>query len=314
MGSRVALIGHGHLGKFHAQKAFELKGTDFTCIVDSYKPLDDIDTSSFPHVLKFDNLDQALTHFDAAIVATPTSNHFETCKKLIKNDKHVFCEKPVTEEISQADQLQSMMEEKSLVFQVGQSERFHQVWETIKSEKYQNFFGANSKIKIMRVAPFKGRATDVDVVTDLRIHDVDLICYLTGQTPKSVASRGYKYQTSHWDHVEAEFEFSSGMRAEIIVSRNYFEERRELTCTSDSGIISVDLMNCEFHSVSSDGSRDELLTYEKNDHLLNEQRLFFESIEKSTAPVVTLKEGKIAVELVKGVLSSLETQTQFRYG
>ena len=134
---KVALIGHGHLGKFHAQKISTLENAQFYSIVEVDQEKQKVAKELYPDVLVVSNLDEIIDEIDAAVVVTHTSAHFEVVKELLTKKKHVFCEKPITATLKEANELVPLVENSDLVLQVGHSERFHKCWEYKK--EYPNF-------------------------------------------------------------------------------------------------------------------------------------------------------------------------------
>jgi predicted dehydrogenase len=306
---RVAVIGFGHLGKWHAKKAeaFPLI-SELKYIVEKFPASREAAKLAHPHVQVVDDISKCIHDIDAAFVVTPTSFHFEVVEYLLKNNVHVFCEKPITETTVQATKLQELLTTKNLVLQVGHSERFHQAWE--KKNQYKQFFEAPAHITLKRVAPFKGRATDVDVVSDLMIHDLDLLVYLFGETPISVESMGFKMRTQHFDYVTSNFKFKSGNRATITVGRNQTREVRELEISNRSGTLLVDLMRNEIQEALGSVAGPEFVNldkYEKRDHLLLEHKHFYDSINNQLPPIVSLVDGLLAVKLIDKVIESVNT-------
>lgn len=309
---RVAVVGYGHLGKWHAQKAEafpELAELKF--IVEKYPASIEAAKMAHPKVQVVDDISKIVNDIDAAFVVTPTSLHFELVEYLLKNNKHVFCEKPITETTEQALKLQELLMGKNIILQVGHSERFHQAWE--RKENYKQFFTPPAHITLKRVAPFKGRATDVDVVQDLMIHDLDLLVYLFGQTPTSVESIGFKMRTNRYDYVSSNFKFKDGSRATITVGRNQTKEVRELEISNKAGTLLVDLMRNEIQEALGSVAGPvfvSLDTYEKRDHLMLEHKHFYESIIQNKKPIVSLEDGLLAVRLIDKVIKSVELGTE----
>lgn len=307
----VVVFGMGHLGRWHVDKVMAIDCADLVAVVDpsleAQRKLDDkkIDV---PHISSPEECFQNI-EFDAAIVAAPTSLHFDLCEQLLLLGKHVFCEKPMTSTHEEALELERVAKEKGLIFQVGHSERYHSIWEEVK--KKSNFFEGSPNFQLQRRAPFKGRATDVDVVQDLMIHDLDLLLYLVSEKPKRIKANGLKIRTSKWDFVRAFLEYENGAHATITVDRNYTQEVREFEVMNEEGALYVDL----FSRVMKVAHKDETETfvretpYEGRDHLLEEQKLFYGAIEKRNAPVVTATEGRLAVYYVTKVLEALEKGT-----
>lgn len=303
---RVAVIGYGHLGKWHAQKAESFPElSELKYIVEKFPAGQELARKAHPNVTIVDDISKCINDIDAGVVVTPTSFHFEIVEYLLKNKKHVFCEKPVTETTEQALKLQELLKANPVVLQVGHSERFHQAWE--RKNEYGHFFEAPAHITLKRVAPFKGRATDVDVVQDLMIHDLDLLVYLFGEAPVSVEAMGFKMRTSHYDYVTANFKFKSGNRATITVGRNQTKEVRELEISNRSGTLLVDLMRNEISDALGTETGPQYVNtanYEKRDHLFLEHKNFYDSITNKKAPIISLQDGLIAVRLIDKVLES----------
>jgi predicted dehydrogenase len=305
---KIAVIGYGHLGKWHAEKAEAFPDlAELKYIVEKFPAGMDAAKIAHPNVQVVDDISKIIHDIDAAFVVTPTSFHFEIVEYLLKNNKHVFCEKPLTETTAQSLILKKLLSDKKLVLQVGHSERFHQAWE--RKENYKQFFQAPAHITLKRVAPFKGRATDVDVVQDLMIHDLDLLVFLFGETPTSVESIGFKMRTNRYDYVSSNFKFKSGHFATITVGRNQTKEVRELEISNKSGTLLVDLMRNEIQEALGSQSGPEFVSldkYEKRDHLMLEHKHFYESILLHKSPIVSLEDGLLAVKLIDKVIESVE--------
>lgn len=307
---KVVLFGMGHLGKWHAQKIDVLEKSEFVAVVDPFpgtvEKLNELNID----VPVYSSLQEIKEDFDAAIVATPTSLHHQICKELLKMGKHVFCEKPMTSTYEEALEIKNLVKEKGVVFQVGHSERFHQVWGTIKEKR--DYFKGSPLISLNRQAPFKGRATDVDVVQDLMIHDLDILLFLLGEAPSKIEAFGKKIRTDKWDYVEAFLDFASGARATVRVGRNYTREVRDFEVVNQAGSLYVDLFQKRFLEASgrAQGPDDFVTdsTYPARDHLLEEQKLFYQSIEAGEAPFVDVDAGLKAVYLIEKVLEAIDSQ------
>ncbi len=306
---KVAIVGYGHLGKWHAQKAECFpERAELKYIVEKFPAGREAAKVAHPQVIVVEDISECINDIDAAFVVTPTTFHFELVEYLLNHNKHVFCEKPVTETTPQSLKLKELLKNKELVLQVGHSERFHQAWE--RKENYKQFFNSPAHITLKRVAPFKGRATDVDVVQDLMIHDLDLLVYLFGETPISVESVGFKMRTNRYDYVSSNFKFQSGHRATITVGRNQTKEVRELEISNKSGTLLVDLMKNEIQEALGANAGPEYVSldkYEKRDHLMLEHKHFYESILNHKEPIVSLEDGLLAVALIDKVIESVES-------
>ncbi len=305
---KVAVIGYGHLGKWHCQKAVSFpEFSELKYIVEKNPTNQQSARENHPNVKVVSDILECIHDIDAAIVVTPTSFHFEIVKYLLMSNKHVFCEKPVTEHTDEAKKLKELLQGKNLVLQIGHSERFHNAWEM--KENYIDYFKSPAHITLKRVAPFKGRATDVDVVSDLMIHDLDLLVYLFREVPISVDAIGYKMRTQKYDYVSANFKFTSGHRATITVGRNQTKEVRELEVSNKTGTLLIDLMKNEI--VEARGSFDgpeftKTIPYERRDHLMLEHQHFYRSIKDNLPPIVSIDDGILAVQLIDKVLESVD--------
>ena len=304
---KVAVIGYGHLGKWHTQKADQLETSELVGVVEPNENTKKLILETYPQIKVVSHIEEIIDEIDAAVIVTPTSTHFDLCKMLLKANKHIFCEKPLCSTYEQALNLKD--EIKDQVVQVGHSERCHEVWENY--EEQFSKLPAKKTIKLTRHAAFKGRATDVDVVQDLMIHDIDLMLYLFKEKPRSVISRGYKIRTDKWDHVCSHFYYDSGMDVIITSGRNHVKEVRSLEVMSSKGCTYVDLFqgNIQFatHAQYDDGEYVKGFDYHKRDHLLIEQKAFYEAILNGSRPMVTYDDGLNAVYYVSNVLESLDS-------
>lgn len=309
---KVAVIGYGHLGRWHAQKADQIENSELIAIVEPSKAGAELAKKNHPNVKIVASLSEIISEIDAAVIVTPTSTHFGIVKDLLQNDKHVFCEKPLCSTIEDAKSLEEFLGSKTL--QVGHSERCHQIWEKL-IPVFKDIKGRRT-IKIDRFAEFKGRATDVDVVSDLMIHDIDLMLHLFKKKPTKLRSIGHKIRTDKWDHVTSHFELEGGDEVIITSGRNHVKEVRSLEVMSDSGCHYVDLFKGEYLFATSSKFDDDTFvkseTYEKRDHLLLEQENFYSSILESKTPMVTYQDGREAVYYVSKVLESLETTGEIK--
>ena len=304
---KVAVIGYGHLGRWHAQKADGLEHSELVAIVEPFAQNQVKAKEAHPNAKVVSDIGEVMDEIDAAVIVTPTSTHFELVENLLQNNKHVFCEKPLCSTHAQTLKLKDSL--KDQVLQVGHSERCHEAWDKLKPE-LDNIKSAKM-VKLTRYAPFKGRATDVDVVQDLMIHDIDLMLYLFNSKPVKVSSLGHKIRTQNYDHVTSHFYLENGDQVIITSGRNHVSEVRALEVMSESGCLVVDLFaNKILHGTNTqydDGSYVKEEDYAKRDHLLIEQDHFYTSILDNKKPMVDYQDGVNAVYYVTKVLESLES-------
>lgn len=307
---RVAVLGYGHLGKWHCQKVEAHKDVaDFVAIVEKFPAGQEAAKTNHPNVKIVSDIKEVIHEIDAAFVITPTSTHFELVKYLLENNKHVFCEKPLCSNDEEAKAIKKIAQGKNVVLQVGHSERFHEAWEQL----HQRFLNLKPpfSVRINRAAPFKGRATDVDVVQDLAIHDLDLVLHLFKQKPVKVMGHGFKIRTTNWDHASIHVELEQNCSVSLVVGRNSVREMRDLEIISSEGMIMVDLFTNKILEATSskyeDGTFVKEGAYPKRDHLLLEHKHFYESVQKGTPAIIGLKDGMNAVHLVDCALKAMAT-------
>lgn len=307
---RVAVLGYGHLGKWHCQKVeANADVAHFVAIVEKFPAGQESAKANHPNVKIVSDIKDVINDIDAAFVVTPTSTHFELVKFLLENNKHVFCEKPVCSNDEEASNLREIAASKNVVIQVGHSERFHEAWEKLR-EKFQRLTSPFT-VRINRYAPFKGRATDVDVVQDLAIHDLDLLLYLFKPRPLFISAQGLKIRTNKWDHGNIHVEMENGSQAFVVVGRNATKEVRELEVVSKDGTVTVDLFTNKISEATGstfpDGTFVKDEPYNKRDHLLLEHKHFYDSVLHKKPAVINQKDGFNAVHLVDCCLASMES-------
>jgi predicted dehydrogenase len=312
---RVAVLGYGHLGKWHCQKvAAHFDMADFIAIVEKFPSGQEAAKTNHPGVKVVSDVKEIINEIDAAFIVTPTSTHFELVSYLLQNGKHVFCEKPVCSNDLEGKKLAEIAQDKNLILQVGHSERFHEAWDILK-EKLKNL-PTPFTVRINRVAAFKGRATDVDVVQDLAIHDLDLLMHLFKVKPVSINAHGFKIRTDKWDHASIHVEMEEGCNALITVGRNHVKEMRDVEILSKNGAIYIDLFNNKIMEASSSQYEDNSFvkesSYTKRDHLLLEHGFFYKSVLEGKPAVVTLRDGLNAVHLVDCSLKSMDQNSSVK--
>jgi predicted dehydrogenase len=307
---RVAVLGYGHLGKWHCQKAAANSDVaEFVAIVEKFPAGQEAARANHPGVKVVSDIKEVINEIDAAFVVTPTSVHFELVSYLLQNNKNVFCEKPLCSNDEEAKKLLEIAKGKNVVLQVGHSERFHEAWDKLR-DGFQKITPPFT-VRINRSAPFKGRATDVDVVQDLAIHDLDLILHLFKQKPLKVTASGHKIRTNNWDHANIHLSLEDKCEAFVVIGRNSVKEMRDLEVISKEGMVTIDLFtNKIYHATNSqfeDGTFVKEESYGKRDHLLLEHKHFYESIQHSKPAIIGLTDGLNAVHLVDCTLKALES-------
>lgn len=307
---KVVVLGYGHLGKWHCQKVDVLEQAELVAIVEPYEKNQVAAKQNHSHAKIVSDVKEIIDEFDAAIIVTPTSTHFELTQYLLENKKHVFCEKPLCSTSEEVQKLKPYLSN-DLILQVGHSERCHKVWSEISNDL--NDISSTFSLNLNRVAAFKGRATDVDVVQDLMIHDLDLLIYLLKyRMPVRLKAYGHKIRTDKWDHVTCLLEYKDGSHATITSGRNHVKEIRDLVLMHDKGCLEVDLFRNTYSTATSetyeDGSYVKNFEYEKRDHLLIEHDNFYNAILGKESPMVNFDDGQRVVYLLDKVIESLNKE------
>lgn len=307
---RAAVIGVGYLGRFHAQKYkhFEtekilpvsLVGVFDANLENSKK------VSAELSVRSFETLDQMWDQVDAVTVATSTPFHFEIAKKALLAGKHVNVEKPICLRTSESEELVNLARSKGKVLAVGHSERFSPVFRHFQQAMRRPRF-----VEFQRLAPFNTRGSDVSVVHDLMIHDLDLLLSLERTNCKLVSCSAGSLLTDGYDWATATFEFASGMGAVVSASRLAPAMTRTVRAYDSHSQYfgNFQTSEAEVMTKGADGSpHRQTENFGKSDNLLLETQNFIEAILGKTALKVSGEDGSKALHLAAAIVSNLETQ------
>ena len=234
---KIGIFGAGHLGKFHLNNWKEIQGVE---VIGFYDPNDDTakevsDKYQLPRFLDADSLIDAC---DAIDVAAPTTYHFDCCEKAIKKGKHVFVEKPLAHTMEEARQLVKLAEEAGIKFQVGHVERFNPAFLAVKNMPLNPMF-----IEVHRLAQFNPRGTEVSVILDLMIHDIDIILSIVKSDVKSISASGVGVMTETPDIANVRIEFDNGCVANLTSSRISMKKMRKIRLFQKDCYIGIDFLN-----------------------------------------------------------------------
>ena len=230
----ISLIGIGRMGQFHLNVINQINSINLSGIYDSdEKHLNEI--SSKYNINKFGSLEEAIDKCDAVIIASPTKFHFDIAKKSIQKGKRVLVEKPMTENFIQAEELETMVKEKNIIFQVGHVERFNGA-----VQELHHIIENPYLIEARRLAPFTPRITDVGVVFDIMIHDLDIVTSLVKKPLIRFSASGKRIKTNNEDIASALLEFEGNTIATISASRVTQEKIRTLSISSEEAHFILD--------------------------------------------------------------------------
>jgi len=234
---KIGIFGVGHLGKFHLNNWKEIPDVE---VIGFYDPSDDTakvvaDKYQLPRFLDADSLIDAC---DAIDIVAPTNHHFEWCERAIKKGKHVFVEKPLANTMDEARQLVKLVQESGIKFQVGHVERFNPAFLAIKDMPLNPMF-----IEVHRLAQFNPRGTEVSVILDLMIHDIDIILSIVKSDVKNIYASGVGVMTETPDIANVRIEFDNGCVANLTSSRISMKKMRKVRLFQKDSYIGIDFLN-----------------------------------------------------------------------
>lgn len=299
---RVGIIGVGYLGTQHARilsylEQAELKGV---ADIEFRKALEIGNRHGVPY---YQNYEEMLDEIDAAIVATPTSEHFSITMNLLQAGKHVLVEKPITETVEQGEKLVETAKAKGLILQVGHLERFNPAVEAV-----ENMISEPRFIEVQRLGSFSARSLDIDVVLDLMIHDLDIILALIKDEVKTVRSSGIHVLSEKIDIANARIEFRSGCVANLTASRVHQGKVRKLRIFEPTVYYSIDYIDQEVKVFPLNGRQTDIRTLriQKEEPLKKELQNFLTSIQEGRMSKVSGEEALRALKLAYTVLKEAE--------
>lgn len=320
---KIGVLGAGHLGKIHIRLILELaEAYEF---VGFYDPSDENATKTIEQfgVKRFASIEDLLDVVDAIDIVTPTISHFECASTAIKNSKHVFIEKPVTETIEEAKILLNLCDEANVKVQVGHVERFNPAFLKAADSIQNPMF-----IETHRLAQFNPRGCDVPVVLDLMIHDIDIILSVVKSNIRRISASGVAIVSDTPDIANARIEFDNGCVANLTASRISLKNMRKSRFFQKDAYISVDFLTKELEVVKmkdvegepdpfdmvldlGEGKTSKLITFDKPEiedlnAIKEELRTFAESIRDNKPTRVSLHDGYSALKVATDILDKLQ--------
>jgi predicted dehydrogenase len=244
MALKIGLLGVGHLGKIHlkciqASEALELVGFYDPDPTTAQKVAEMFNTQAFS------SLEALLEAVDAVDIVTPTTTHFELAKKAAEHGKHIFIEKPLTHTVAEAELLKEIVQKQGVKVQIGHVERFNPAFLSLGETKITPMF-----IEAHRLATFNPRGTDVSVVLDLMIHDIDLILHLVKSEIKQIHASGVAIVSASPDIANARIEFENGCVANLTASRMSLKQMRKVRLFQPDAYISLDFLEKKSQIIS----------------------------------------------------------------
>lgn len=293
---KTAVIGAGYLGQYHVEKFAAASDLVAVCDVDAKRCQAVASQHGAAAVTQYREL---VGQVDAVSVVTPTPLHHDVSLFFLQNDIHVLVEKPIATTLKEADNLIRCAQERQLILQVGHLERFNNAIRAVEPLLDQPRF-----IESTRLAPFKLRGTEVNVILDLMIHDIDIIQSIVKAEIERISASGAPILSSSIDIANVRIEFTNGCVASVTASRVSDKQKRRLRIFQHDGLISLDLdrKNIIFHR-KGDGEMfpgipnimREVQRYDKGDALNDEIHAFLDSVRTGRPPAVTGEDGKRAL-------------------
>ena len=315
---KAGVLGAGHLGKIHLRLLQQSEHFELIGFYDPSKENATAVSNEFGYKA-FDTIDQLLREVDVVDIVTPTLSHFDCAQQAIASGKHVFIEKPITKTFEEASALRGMAKEYQVRGQVGHVERFNPAFTAVKGAIQSPMF-----IETHRLAEFNPRGTDVPVVLDLMIHDIDIILSVVDSKVKNIQASGISVISETPDIANARIEFENGCVANLTASRISMKNMRKSRFFQKDAYISVDFLEKKSELVrmkeapenpgdfdmilqNAEGVKKQILfenpTVANNNAILDELDSFAHAIRTNSTPVVSLSQGAEALRVAQQIIN-----------
>ncbi len=315
---KIGIFGVGHLGKFHLNNWKEIKNAE---VVGFYDPDDNNakEVEEKYQVKRFTDINALLDKCDAADIVAPTNLHFELCQAAIKNGRHVFVEKPMADTLDQGKQIVQMVKEAGVKLQVGHVERFNPAFLAINNMTLNPMF-----IEVHRLAQFNPRGTEVSVILDLMIHDIDIILKIVKSDVKHISASGVAVMTDTPDIANVRIEFNNGCVANLTSSRISMKKMRKMRLFQKDAYIGIDFLEKKTEIIKLKTNEDkDAFTFDietpsgnKTLAIINppatpvnaikeELQSFVKSITQNKNTVVNEIDGLLAMEVAHSILEKI---------
>ncbi|WP_291108805.1 Gfo/Idh/MocA family protein [Flavobacterium sp. UBA6195] len=320
---KVGVLGAGHLGKIHLRLLNQSEKYELVGFYDAFEENANKVAAEFGYK-KFDSIAELIAAVDVVDIVTPTMQHFECAKQVIEAGKHIFIEKPISNTVAEAEEIIALAKKHNVKGQVGHVERFNPAFTAVKDKINNPMF-----IETHRLAEFNPRGTDVPVVLDLMIHDIDAILSVVKSKVKSVNASGVAVISDSPDISNARIEFENGCVANITSSRISMKNMRKSRFFQKDAYISVDYLDkvCEVVRMKDapevPGDFDMILQnaegvkkqiyfdnpqVDANNAILDELETFADAINNNTTPIVTLEDGTEALRVAYQIIECMNAR------
>ncbi len=326
---KVGIIGVGHLGEMHLRNILEItrenKNVKLSGVYDIN--IERLHTIEKKYKIKiFSSLNELLNDVNTVLISTPTNTHFEIAKFFIENNKNVFIEKPLTSTLEEAIKLKQISENKDIIIQIGHIERFNPALLSVEKYDISPLF-----IESHRLSQYNPRGTDVSVIQDLMIHDIDLILNLVKSELISIDASGVPLLTEKIDIANARLKFKNGCVVNVTASRISQKKMRKMRIFQKNAYISIDfqentaevyllknleevsklkLKKIKFPEIGKAIVYDKPVIKHKNPMKI-EQIKFFECILKNEQPIVSIEDGIKAIKVAEEIIEKIKESQKF---
>lgn len=314
---KAGVLGAGHLGKIHLRLLKQSNKYELVGFNDADKINAKAIEAEFGYKY-FDTIEALINAVDVVVIVTPTLSHFECARMAINKGKHIFIEKPITNTVQEAETIRALVAENNVKGQVGHVERFNPAFKAVKHQIQNPMF-----IECHRLAEFNPRGTDVPVVLDLMIHDIDIILSVVNSKVKNISASGVSVISETPDIANARIEFVNGCVANLTASRISLKNMRKTRFFQKDAYIAVDFLEkkCEVVKMKDapeiPGDFDMILQNAEgvkkqiyfdnpdiigNNAILEELESFADAIHNDTKPIVTLHDGTEALRVATMII------------
>ena len=318
---KVGVLGAGHLGKIHLKLLNQSERYELIGFHDPNKEQAQKVVAELGYTY-FDSIEKLIEAVEVVDIVTPTLSHYECALKAIAAKRHIFIEKPITSTVAEAEEIYRLLEANQLKGQVGHVERFNPAFQAAKSSIANPMF-----IEVHRLAEFNPRGTDVSVVLDLMIHDIDVLLSVVDSPVKHIEASGVAVISKSPDITNARIEFENGCVANLTASRISMKNMRKSRFFQKDAYISVDFLEKKVQVIHMKDAPEEVSEYDMilqnaegerkqiyfeypevqpTNAILEELETFADAIEHNTTPVVTFLQGTKALRLAKDIVTKIE--------
>jgi predicted dehydrogenase len=320
---KVGVFGVGHLGKFHLNNWKEIEGVKLVGFFDPHNETAEQVATNYD-LKRFTDEEKLIEACDIIDIVVPTQEHYSLCMAAIRKGKHVFVEKPMAHTLQEAKDLVAMVQEAGIKLQVGHVERFNPAFVAIQQMQLNPMF-----IEVHRLAQFNPRGTEVSVILDLMIHDIDIILSIVKSSVKAISASGVAVLTDTPDIANVRIEFNNGCVANLTSSRISMKKMRKMRLFQKDSYIGVDFLNKKaeiikikqeddvnvfaFDVDTPDGNKKTIAVanpvIEEGNAIRMELQSFYNAIVNNTPTTVNEMDGYLAMEVAHQILSKIGNVT-----